>query len=121
MNAAELLQKIADSVRSTATVKSVFGDPIHLDGKTVVPVARVAYAFGAGYGSARAKGGTEPDAPADGGGGGGGHVHACPAGALEITPTSTRFIGAGDARWLAGAFLGGALLGRILAHRRSRS
>jgi uncharacterized spore protein YtfJ len=48
MNASEILEKIAESLGSTATVKCVFGDPIQMEGKTVVPVAKVAYGFGAG-------------------------------------------------------------------------
>jgi len=51
MNATEMLQRIGQSLASTATVKSVFGEPIHAEGKTVVPVAKVAYGFGAGGGS----------------------------------------------------------------------
>ena len=48
MHATEMLQRIGESLGSTATVKSVFGEPIHAEGKTVVPVAKVAYGFGAG-------------------------------------------------------------------------
>ena len=53
MNAAELLQKMGDTLGSTATVKSVFGEPIHVNGKTVVPVAKVAYGFGGGAGTGK--------------------------------------------------------------------
>jgi uncharacterized spore protein YtfJ len=53
MNAAELLQKMGDTLGSTATVKSVFGEPIHMNGKTVVPVAKVAYGFGGGAGTGK--------------------------------------------------------------------
>ena len=51
MNATEMLQRIGESLGSTATVISVFGEPSHAEGKTVVPVAKVAYGFGAGGGS----------------------------------------------------------------------
>lgn len=123
MNTTDMLEKIGQSLASSATVKSVFGDPIQLEGKTVVPIAKIAYGFGAGGGSGpRKHNGARPDSPdekAEGGGGGGG-VRAFPAGALEITATSTRFVPFTDLRWLAGVFAAGALLGTLLATRKSR-
>jgi len=117
MVATEILEKIGESLGSTANVKSVFGEPIHAEGKTVVPVARVAYGFGAGGGHNHGKhdGGSE-EGPEGGGGGGG--VRAFPAGALEITQSGTRFVPYTDLRWLAGAFAAGALLGGLFLHRR---
>ena len=117
MNAKELLEKMGESLGSTATVKSVFGEPIHADGKTVVPVARVAYGFGAGAGhKGLTAGDGEPDAGSGGGGGGG--VGVYPAGVLEITPSHTRFIPFLDLRLLAGAFAAGMLLGKFVLNRR---
>jgi len=87
MNPSDMIEKIANSAASKATVESVFGEPIHVTGKVVVPVARVAYGFGGG-GGGRSK--TSDDGE-QGGGGGGGAV-AYPAGALEITEHDTRFI-----------------------------
>lgn len=117
MSASEMLQQIGEKLGSTATVKSVFGDPIEVQGKTVVPIAKVAYGFGAGSGTGRGKGGDESGRNAEGGGGGGG-VRAFPAGALEITAGHTRFVPFTNLRWLAGAFAAGALAGMLLFHRR---
>src|ERR1700746_1769625 len=86
MNATDLLQKMGETLGSTATVKAVFGEPIHTNGKTVVPVAKVAYGFGGGFGSG--KDSAHADRQGEGGGGGGG-VRAFPAGALEISATGT--------------------------------
>lgn len=123
MNTTEMLEKISQSLGSSATVKSVFGDPIQVEGKTVVPIAKVAYGFGAGGGTGpRKHHGAGPDnsgEKAEGGGGGGG-VRAYPAGALEITATGTRFVPFTDLRWLAAAFAAGALLGSLLFTRKSR-
>ena len=47
----QLLQSIADKVRSSASVKSVYGEPVEAEGKTIIPVARVAYGFGGGGGT----------------------------------------------------------------------
>jgi len=38
MSGTEMLQKIGETLGSTATVRSVFGEPIQIEGKTVVPV-----------------------------------------------------------------------------------
>jgi uncharacterized spore protein YtfJ len=105
MSAKDILARAGESVTGTATVKSVFGEPIHAEGKTIVPVAKIGYGFGAG--------GSRHD---DGGGGGG--AAAWPAGVLEITSESTRFIPYFDVRWLAGAFATGVVLSRLLLRRR---
>ena len=117
MNAAELLQKMGDTLGSTATVKSVFGEPIHVNGKTVVPVAKVAYGFGGGAG--QGKNGGAPDREGEGGGGGGA-VRAFPAGALEITEGRTRFVPFIDPSWLGAAFAAGAVLASVFFLRRRR-
>ena len=127
MNATELLHRIGDSLSSTATVKSVFGEPIQLNGKTVVPVAKIAYGFGAGSGGAGRRKRAEEDIStelspqhAEGGGGGGG-IRASPAGALEITANGTRFIPFHDNRVLAAAFAAGVVWGGLLWRRMRRS
>lgn len=121
MNAAEMLEKIGETLGSTATVKAVFGEPIHVAGKTVVPVAKVAYGFGGGFGSGKkAKPAAEPgEAGAVGeGGGGGGGVRAYPAGVLEITDAHTRFVPYVDMRLAAVAFAAGALAAAFVLRRR---
>lgn len=114
MNATELLQKIGETMGSTATVKAVFGEPIQVNGKTVVPVAKVAYAFGGGFG--QGKNSAHAERQGEGGGGGGG-VRAFPAGALEITDTGTRFVPFTDVRWLVAVFTAGAALGSLIVMR----
>jgi uncharacterized spore protein YtfJ len=118
MTATDVLQKIGETLGSTATVKSVFGDPIKVNDKTVVPVAKVAYGFGGGFGAG--KDGSRPDRQGEGGGGGGG-VRALPAGALEITDSTTRFVPFVDVRQLAmqlaAAFVAGVVLGSLIRTR----
>jgi len=118
MSTAEILERIGESIESTASVKSVFGEPIHAEGKTVVPVAKVAYGFGAGSGTGPDKH-SESGRRAEGGGGGGG-AWAFPAGALEITATGTRFISFLDLRTFAMAFVAGAFFGALAGRRRRR-
>ena len=117
MNAVDVLQRISETLGSTATVKSVFGEPIHVNGKTVVPVAKVAYGFGGGFGIGKDK--AHADREGEGGGGGGG-VRAFPAGALEITDNATRFVPFTDVAQLVGAFVGGAVIGALIFTRRRK-
>jgi uncharacterized spore protein YtfJ len=114
MNATDLLQKMSETLGSTATVRSVFGEPIHAYGRTIVPVAKVAYAFGGGFGAGKHSG---SDRQGEGGGGGGG-VRAFPAGVLEITENNTRFVPFLDLKWLAVVFTAGATLGALIGRRR---
>jgi len=67
-----------------ASAKLVYGDPVSVGGKTVLPVAAVRYGFGGGSGS-------NPEKAAHGGGGGGG-LTAKPLGVVEVTELQTRFI-----------------------------
>lgn len=117
MNPTEMLSKIGESLASTATVRAVFGEPIHAQGKTIIPVAKVAYGFGAGGGQASRKQEDGPGEAPDGGGGGGG-VRAFPAGALEITQAGTRFVPFRDYRLVAGVFAAGVLFGGLFLRRR---
>lgn len=105
MDVKELLQTIGDRLQSAATVKCVYGDPITAGDRTVVPVARVKFGFGAG-------GGKFP------GGGGGGGVRADPAGMIEVTPAGSRFVSFEDQRRLGVALLVGILAGMFFSRRK---
>ncbi len=104
MDVKELLQTIGERLQSAATVKCVYGDPITAGERTVIPVARVRFGFGAG-------GGKFP------GGGGGGGVRADPAGMIEITPNGSNFIAFPDYRRAGAALLVGMAAGMVLSHR----
>jgi uncharacterized spore protein YtfJ len=107
MNAQQLLERIADRVSARASVKNVYGDPVVVGARTVIPVAQLRYGFGGGGGSR--KGDDEA------GGGGGGGVAARPSGALEITPDGTRFIRFQDRRATGIALALGFVLGAAVA------
>lgn len=102
-------------------MKTVYGEPIVAGGKTIIPVATIAYGFGAGSGTAT-KGETEgrEEGKAAGGGGGGGGVCARPLGVVEITKEETKFIPIDEKNKLLGALLLGFLIGIFLASRRSK-
>ena len=75
-----LVLKLAENARSVG-VRSAYGDPIQVEGVTLVPVALVQYGFGGGD-AGEAEGG------AAGGGGGGMSV---PIGAYVKTGNTVRF------------------------------
>ncbi|MFB6136385.1 MAG: spore germination protein GerW family protein [Halobacteriaceae archaeon] len=89
-----------------AGVDSVYGDAVERDGRTVVPVAKVAYGFGGGFGHG--------DDEGEGAGGGGG-LAATPVGALEVGDDGTRFVRYDDGKGrLLLALLAGLLVGFLL-------
>ncbi len=108
------MESMFEPLTRSASVKSVYGEAISANGKTIIPVARVAYGFGGGRG--RKTDESNPD-PKEGEGGGGG-VYAVPVGVLEVSEAETRFIPLSDKRRLAGAVLIGFCMGAWWARRR---
>jgi len=106
------LESMFEPLTRSASVKSVYGEAITANGKTIIPVARVAYGFGSGRGRRH----HEEDAPEGEGGRGG--VYAVPIGVVEVTDTGTRFVALHDRRVLAGAILMGFCLGALWARVR---
>src|SRR5215471_4754726 len=78
---ADLVLKLADSLKSTSGVRTAYGDPVTIDDVTVIPVALGWFGFGAGEG---------PREPALGSGGGGGGF-SIPIGAYIKDKTGVRF------------------------------
>lgn len=116
MSLAKIFQAWTESLERGASVKNVFGEPIEVQGRTLVPVARVAYGFGAGRGHAKGDEAKKHADAEDGGGGGG--ASAKPIGVLEVTEEGTRFIPTrGNGRMYAG-IAAGFLVGMWLARRR---
>jgi uncharacterized spore protein YtfJ len=84
MTTKELIDSAVEHLKASASVKTVYGDPVVVDGKTVIPVAKVAYGFGSGKGKG-------PDQKGEGEGVGGG-VAAKPVGVVEIANGATTFV-----------------------------
>jgi MYXO-CTERM domain-containing protein len=120
MSLAKLFTTWTERLQNAANVKSVFGDPIEAQGRTLVPVARVCYGFGAGQAN-RESGDDSSDDSAKKGGGGGGGASARPLGVLEVTAEGTRFISAPGNGKLYGGIAVGVLLGLWLGRRRRKT
>jgi uncharacterized spore protein YtfJ len=78
------LEEVFKSIIEHAGAKTVYGEPVSVNGKTILPVATIRYGFG---GSSGGKGNTWEH-----GGGGGGGLVANPLGVVEITQSQTRFV-----------------------------
>ena len=77
-----LTEKLSENARSIG-VTSAYGDPVEVEGVSIVPVALVWYGFGAGEGTSDSDGGT--------GSGGGGGGASLPIGAYVKTGGTVRF------------------------------
>ena len=116
MGSLALLQSLKESVLGQANVKAIYGEPISAHEKTIIPVAKIMYGYGAG---ARTGGVGEKNARGEGGGGGGG-VRAVPIGVIEVSNQQTRFVPVTDRKKLGGVLLAGIGLGMWLGWRRRR-
>ncbi|MGO9257018.1 MAG: GerW family sporulation protein [Bryobacteraceae bacterium] len=104
------LEGLFQSIVTQVGVKTIFGDPISTNGKTIVPVANVHYGFGGGSGR-KSKDNEEEF------GDGGGFIGK-PVGVIEITNEQTRFIPIAPNWPIAAAFAIGVCLGLSIAPRR---
>ena len=116
MGSLAILQSLKESILGQADVKAIYGQPITAHDKTIVPVAKIMFAYGAGAGT----GGMGNDNPRGEGGGGGGGVRAVPVGVFEVGSQGTRFVSITDRRKLAGVLVAGVAVGMWLGWRRLR-
>jgi uncharacterized spore protein YtfJ len=101
--------EVFKSIIEHAGTKTVYGESVSVDGKTVLPVAQIWYDFG---GSSGGKGNNWEH------GGGGGGLVAKPLGLVEITQSQTRFIPIFSSRALLIAVGLGVCLGFLVGSRR---
>ena len=116
---------IADVIERSVGIRHVYGEAVQHGDTTVIPVASVAYGFGAGGGRGPGRktdpSTRPPDAdtrPGAEGAGGGGGVRMTPAGVLEIGPRGTRFIPFQPLGPLVGIGAIGLAIGWLLGRRR---
>ncbi|MGH7044826.1 MAG: spore germination protein GerW family protein [Stellaceae bacterium] len=100
------LRSLGNRLQAGASICQLYGEPVEQSGRTIVPVARMRYGFGAGGGSKH--------------GGGGAGIDLRPVGVIEITDEGTRFLPLRRPLPLVVALLGGLLLGYKLGRRAGR-
>lgn len=116
----ELFDAIGERIRVTAGTQTLFGEPQVVEGRTIIPVAKLRYGFGAGGGEIEREGkdGAEVE---QGGGGGGAGVAATPMGFLIVTAKGERFVPVRRPFWqITLVWLVGLAIGYAVS-RRSRS
>ena len=115
MSIEQYFQAFAERLHSSAHVRTVYGEAVETQDKTVIPVSKVRYAFGGGPAKIGKTGVVEAVV------GGGGAVQAEPVGVFEITDAGTRFVPVEDGKAVVAAlavgFLVGVLMGRWGASR----
>lgn len=114
MGMKEFLDSLSDRLHSSSGVKTVYGEPLETQEKTIIPVAKVAYGFGGGYGDCKDDKNEEHNC--EGGGAGGGFA-AKPVGVIEVTKEETRFIPLSGKKKLVGMLALGFVLGFIIGRR----
>jgi uncharacterized spore protein YtfJ len=110
MDIVELLRGLAERLGTSASVKTVYGEPVTSGDRTIIPMAKVRYGFGGGGGRDHKEGGAS-------GAGGGGGVAVQPFGLVEITPAGTRIVRFHQLEKLAAAAVAGFLLGVLISPR----
>ena len=73
---AEIIRTITGEMQKSLSARTVVGDPISIEGNTIVPLVSIGMGFGAGTGSGKE--------PATGGGGGGGGMGMKPVAVIII-------------------------------------
>ena len=75
-----------DDMRDKASVSAVYGEPVQVGERTIIPVADIKYVFGLGYGEGPAGEDEDEEPAASGQGGGtGGGVAARPVAVIEVS------------------------------------
>jgi uncharacterized spore protein YtfJ len=114
MGMKEFFDSLTDRLHSSSSVKTVYGEPLETQGKTIIPVAKVAYGFGGGYGESKDD---KKEGHNSEGGGVGGGLAVKPVGVIEVTKEETRFIPLSGKKKLAGMLVLGFVLGFIIGRR----
>ena len=75
-----------EDMRERASVNAVYGEPVEVGDRTIIPVADIKYGFGVGYGEGPTAAEEEEESAATGqGGGAGGGIAARPVAVVEIS------------------------------------
>jgi len=112
MTTKELIDSAVEHLHIDAAAKTVYGEPVTIDGKTIIPVAKVAYGFGGGTAAPEAPENVEAGVKSAGSGAGGG-IAAKPIGVVEVTSAETKFVPFGQPKKLAIAALVGSGIGLL--------
>jgi uncharacterized spore protein YtfJ len=100
------VQEMIHSLANQSSARTVYGEPITAEGKTIVPIAKVRWVCGGGSAQVPLEHRGE-------GGGGGGWSVARPIGYIEVSSQGTRFVPIVDLQSMAVAMAAGLLAGLL--------
>ena len=122
----DFIKSTIDKITKSTGSQLVYGESIVIKDKIIIPVAKISYGFGGGFGKLESKekqdASTKNDKTNEKGNGGGGGLglKAEPVGIIEITEFGTRFISFNQTKKMLGLFIGGAVLGALLLGRKRK-
>ena len=108
MSIEQYFEAFAERLHSSAHVRTVYGEPVETQHKTVIPVSKVRYAFGGGPAMTGETGVVAAVV------GGGGAVQVEPVGVFEVTDAGTRFVPVESGKAVVGALVAGFLVGVLM-------
>ena len=93
MDITDTIEGVKSALGDRLSAQTAYGEPVVVDGVTVIPVARIMLGFGAGGGVGEAKRSSDgEDAPTATGSGGGGGGVVQPLGFIEVSSTGARWV-----------------------------
>ncbi len=119
-----MLDKLIDrigEVQGKATVRTVFGDPVEVHGRTIIPVAKVSFGFGMGMGRDKRKDDEKHDDDHHRAAGGGGGAVMRPLAVIEISDGQTKVAPIADVTRIAVAAIALAAWGIFWVSRTIRA
>jgi uncharacterized spore protein YtfJ len=119
-----MLDKLIDrigEVQGKATVRTVFGDPVEVHGRTIIPVAKVSFGFGMGMGRDKRKDDEKHDDDHHRAAGGGGGAVMRPLAVIEISDGQTKVTPIADVTRIALAAIALAAWGIFWVSRTIRA
>jgi uncharacterized spore protein YtfJ len=103
------ITQLADAIGSRANVATVFGEPIHRENTTVVPIARARWGLGGGGGQSAGQ-----ESNSQHGFGGGGGMVVQPVGYLVIRGDHVEYHEIHSTQRILGAIAAGLLIAMLL-------
>ncbi len=88
MKVEDTLKIITEEIANMISTKTVIGEHITIDGKTIIPITKVSFGFGSGGGEGKGK----AEAGEGSGVGGGGGACIQPIGFLVVTPEKVELL-----------------------------
>jgi uncharacterized spore protein YtfJ len=85
-----LVRTTVDEIEKALSTKTVVGEPITVEGNTIIPLISIGFAFGAGGGSGKGKGLKERGEGEGMGGGAGGGAGVKPIGIIVVNKEGVR-------------------------------